>query len=157
MVSRWYFGRQATAALGLRANLDSHWGDADDNGVIVVRFPDGIALLEGSWTTMAHGVPTGPIVYGTRGTLVVERQGAQEVVRVERGHGDTTTHVPEPLPAGRRNVAEEYVHHLESGEPLHPTLEMTANLEYMAILDAGIRSAVSGKLEPVDNATWRIG
>jgi hypothetical protein len=33
---------------------------------------------------------------------------------------------------------------------------LTFNLEVMAILDAGLRSAASGKLETVDNAAWCI-
>jgi len=36
-------------------------------------------------------------------------------------------------------------------------LEMMFNLKAMAILDAGVRSASSGKLELIDNSTWRIG
>ncbi len=57
----------------------------------------------------------------------------------------------------RDNVAKEIIHHLDTGEPLHPTLQIPLNLEVMAILDAGIRAATSQKLELVDNATWRIG
>ncbi len=157
MVSRWYIGEQAVAAMGMKANLDSQWGDADDNAAVLVRFPSAMALLEGSWTTFDHGVPTGPIVYGTTGTLVVEQRHGKPIVRLERGHGQTTIFETEPLPAGRQNVAGEYVHHLDTGEPLHPTLEMMFNLEAMAILDAAVRSASSGKLELVDNAAWRIG
>ena len=71
--------------------------------------------------------------------------------------GHTVIYEAEPLPAGRANVAGEYIHHLETGEPLHPTLEALNNLEYMAILDAGVRSAVSGRMETVDNVAWRIG
>lgn len=157
MISRWYIGEPAVAAFGLRANLDSQWGDADDNGVIAVRFPRAMALIEGSWTTLDHGVPTGPIVYGTEGTLVVQSSGADQVVVVKRGPGDSTEHIPEPLPAGRQNVAQELIYHLETGEALHLTVEMMMNLEYMAILDAGIRSAASGQLELVDSAAWCIG
>jgi predicted dehydrogenase len=160
MVSRWYVGQQAVAAIGIKANLNSHWSDADDNGIILVRFPRSVALLEGSWTTRDHGVPTGPIVYGTTGTIVVERKadrGAGQIVRLERGHGETESFEPEPLPAGRTTIAEAYIHHLDTGEPLHPTLETGFNLEVMAILDAGVRSATSGQLETVDNVTWCIG
>lgn len=157
LVSYWYIGKPAVGALGLKANLDSHWGDAEDNAVVVVRFPDAMALLEGSWTTLDHGVPTGPIVYGTTGTLVVDRKDDVPVVRLERGHGQTTLYDVEPLPEGRANIAQEFIHHLDTGEPLHPTLEMPFNLEVMGILDAGVRSAASGKLELVDNATWCIG
>ena len=38
-----------------------------------------------------------------------------------------------------------------------PTLDMVQNLEVMAILDAGVRSAASGKLELVNDAAWCIG
>ena len=157
MVSRWYIDEPATAAVGMKANLDSQWGDADDNGTMIVRFPSAMALLEGSWTTWHHGVPTGPIVYGTTGTLVSESRDGKPVVRLERGGGQTTIYESEPLPEGRQQVPGEFIHHLETGEPLHPTLEMMFNLEVMAILDAGVRAAESGKLEMVDNAVWQIG
>ncbi|MFP3897333.1 MAG: Gfo/Idh/MocA family protein [Anaerolineales bacterium] len=157
MISRWYVGEQARAALGMKANLNSHWGDADDNAAMLVRFPKTMALLEGSWTTWDHGVPTGPIIYGTAGTLVVEDKGDESRVRLERGHGDTTSYEAEPLPQGRDTIAAEFIHHLETGDPVHPTLEMDFNLEVMAILDAGVRSAASGQLETVDNATWCMG
>lgn len=157
MVSRWYIGEQATSAIGMRANLDSHYGDADDNAAMLVRFPGAMALLEGSWTTLDHGVPTGPIVYGTTGTLVVDSQAGEPIVRVERGYGQTEVHRPDPLPKGRANVAEEFIHHLDTGEPSHRTLEPGFNLEAMAILDAGVRSSESGRMETVNNVVWEIG
>ncbi|MDQ1316962.1 MAG: hypothetical protein QG588_611, partial [Candidatus Poribacteria bacterium] len=112
--------------------------------------PSAMGILEGTWTTWDHGVSSGPIVYGTTGTLIVE--GA---VRVERGHGQNTIFKPEPIPEGRHQVSWEFIHHLETGEPLHPTLEMNFNLQAMAILDAGVRSANSGKLETVNTTTWQ--
>ncbi len=157
MVARWMIGVQAQAAIGLKANLDSHWGDADDNAAMIVRFPGAMALFEGSWTTWDHGVPTGPIVYGTQGTLVVERKGDKPQIRVERGHGNTEIFEPGVLPEGREDVASEIVHHYATGEPIQRTMEMLFNLEAMAILDAGVRSAASGRIEAVDNATWCIG
>lgn len=156
-LSRWFIGEPATAALGLRANLDSQWGDADDNAVILVRFSQALALLEGSWTTLDHGVSPGPIVYGATGTLVVESKLLPQVVRIEHGQGQSEVIEPPPLPEGRHDVAHELIHHLESGSPLHPTLEAQFNLEAQAILDAGLRSAASQKLELVNNATWQIG
>jgi predicted dehydrogenase len=157
MISRWLVGEPAVAAVGMRANLDSPFGDADDNGAMIVRFPAAMGLFEGTWTTRDHGVGGGPIVYGTDGTLVMERKDGQSVVRQEHGGGKSTIHEPDALPDGRQDIAQEYVHHLETGEPVHPTLDMTFNLDAMAILDAGLRSADSGKLEAVENPTWCIG
>lgn len=167
-LSRWYIGEGAVAATAIKANLQSHYGDADDNGIITVRFPKAIAILEGTWTTYNVGVPTGPIAYGTKGALVANRQAgeagqpAREVVEVytSRSHGPLAPDqvvVGDKLPEGRATLAEEFIHHLETGDPLHPTLDMDNNLEYMAILDAGIRSAASGKVELVNDTTWCIG
>lgn len=164
-LARWFIGEPAIAALGVRANLASHYGDADDNAVITVRFPHALAILEGSWTTWHVGVPTGPIVYGTRGTLVIntrmtEHDRHQAVVEVftSRGYGPPdAVYEGDPLPEDQDTPAKAFIHHLETGAPLHPTLQVQHNLEAMAILDAGIRSAQSGKLELVDDATWCIG
>ncbi len=168
-VSRWYIGEQAVAATGMRANIASKYGDADDNGVITVRFPNALAILEGTWSTFTSGVETGPIVYGSKGTLVVSpRKSAGDhklgvsVVEIYTTRGGPAGNPDEetegdPLPEGRTSLAEEFIHHLETGEPLHATLDPLLNLEYMAILDAGIRSANSGKIELVQNSTWGIG
>ncbi len=167
-LSRWLLGQPAVAAIALKANLASPYGDAEDNAVIAVRFPSALAILEGTWTTWHIGVPGGPIVYGTRGTLVASqrqfpgREQPTPVVEVytTRGHGlgepDQIVQ-GDPLPAGRATLAEELIHHLETGDPLHPTLDMGRNLEIMAILDAGIRSAASGQVELVNDAVWCIG
>jgi predicted dehydrogenase len=156
LASRWLIGQQAVAALGMKANLNSDWCDANDNGAILVRFPRAMALIEGTWTTVDHGGPTS-LVYGTTGTLVVERSEGAQVVRIGRGHGESEILQPDPLPEGRTTIAEEFIHHLETGEPLHPTLGADFNLEVMAVLDAGLRAAISGKMEMVDNPIWCIG
>jgi predicted dehydrogenase len=164
-LSRWFLGEPAVAATAMVANLTSHYGDADDNAIITVRFPRALAILEGTWTTWHVGVPTGPIVYGSRGVLVANRRPGRDgravpVVEVYTSRGQTDPdRIVEgnPLPEGRATLAEEFIHHLETGEPLHPTLDPMLNLEAMAILDAGIRSAASGKVELVNDATWCIG
>jgi predicted dehydrogenase len=167
-LARWYLGQPAVAATAMRANLDSPYGDAEDNAVITVRFPRALALLEATWTTWHIGVPNGPIAFGKHGTLVAsQRRGAGQerpvpVVEVYTTRG-TALGEPdrvvegEPLPEGRATLAQEFIHHLETGKPLHPTVDMMQNLEVMAILDAGIRSAESGKVELVNDATWCIG
>jgi predicted dehydrogenase len=153
MIARWYLGQPAVAALGMRANLDSQWGDAEDNAAILVRFPDALAVLEGSWTTWHHGGPSGPVVLGTEGTMIVGFDQPEACVRVEPSRGPAEVFPAEPLPQGRTNVAEELIHHLQTGEPVHPTLQAPFNLEVMAVLDAGLRSSRSGKLETVANIT----
>jgi predicted dehydrogenase len=157
MVARWFVGEPGVAAVGMRGNLNSPFGDADDNGAMIVRFPRAMGLFEGTWTTADHGVGGGPIVYGTEGTLVMEEREGGDIVRECHGGGEETVHEPDPLPEARSDIAREFVHHLETGEPVHPTLDIPVNLDAMAILDAGLRSADSGQCETVDSQVWCIG
>ncbi len=62
-----------------------------------------------------------------------------------------------PLLEGRSNLAQEVFHHLETGEPVHYTMDLNNNLWSAAMLDAGIRSSRSLKMEEVKTACWTIG
>jgi predicted dehydrogenase len=157
-LSRWFVGQPAVAAFGMKANLLTPYGDADDNAVINVRFPAALAILEATWSCVDHGIPTGPILYGSTGTIVVERGGEGQQVTIRRGRGAPPESItPDPLPEGRDTLGREVLHHLETGEALHETLQLDFNLDAMAILDAGIRAAETGRLELVDDARWTIG
>jgi predicted dehydrogenase len=156
MIARWFLGQAAVSAVGMRANLNSPWGDADDNGAMIVRFPSAMARFEASWTTADHGVGGGPVVYGTEGALVMDESDGKVSLTLCKG-GKRKAVPLKPLPRGRHDVAHEAVHHLETKEPLHPTLDMPVNLDAIAMVDAGLRSAGTGKAEAVDSACWRVG
>ena len=155
-MSCWFLNQKPVAAYGLKANINSHYGDAEDYAAIIARFPSAVAHLEGSWTTVNGGVPAGPLVYGTEGTVVVTRKGV-EIYKTR--HTETPDEIvsPKPLPAGRATLAEEILYHLETGEPLFPMLDLPLNMYSAAILDAGARSAVSNKLELAGDEFWTIG
>ena len=157
MSSRWFIGEMAVGAMGMRANLNSQWGDADDNAAMIVRYPSAMAVIEASWTTLCKGIPSGPIIYGTEGTLVLERRDDGPILRLEKPGKDTEIIPVGILPKGRSTPAEDLVNHLDTGEPLHFTLTADFNIEVMAILDAGVRSAESGKFETSNHAGWSIG
>lgn len=143
-IATWLLGEQALEASAMTANLASFFGDVDDNAVVALRFPGSTAILEGSWTTFHSGVPSGTVVYGSRGTLVVSSGEAR--LYTDRDRSAATAIFPgDPLPEGRETVAKEFIHHLETGEPLHPTLDLPVNLRAMAILDAAVRSSEDGR------------
>ena len=102
------------------------------------------------------GFPNGPILFGSEGTIVVD--GDDILVYRDRGSkAPTLIEKGSPAPEGRSNIAEEFLHHLETGEPMHPTLEPPMNLATMAILDAGIKSAETGAATPVAQASAEEG
>jgi len=155
--SCWFIGQTPQAAYGIKANFDSPYGSADDYASITVRFPGAIAQLEGSWTTVNSGVPNGPLLFGLKGTIVVRGDGTVEIYK--KRHNNTPDQIiqAESLPAGRETLAEETLHHLDTGEPLFPLLDLPLNMAAMSILDAGGRSAKSGKMEMTSDGTWCIG
>jgi predicted dehydrogenase len=154
-LARWFIGEPAVSAMGLTANLRSQYGDADDNAIIAIRFREAIGLLEATWSTVDHGVPGGPIVFGDTGTIVVERTPERQSVRVARGRERAAeTFDVDPLPAGREDLAAELIHCLDTGDAVHPTLDVPINLDAAAILDAGVRSARTRQMELVDDAGW---
>ncbi|HXZ18231.1 MAG TPA: Gfo/Idh/MocA family oxidoreductase [Roseiarcus sp.] len=151
-LAAWLIPERPLSVQCLTANLMSRYGDAEDNAAMLVRFPSAIAILEGSWTTINNGVPFGPYLYGAEGAIVVagdeiliyRDQGSEAPTAVEKGS---------PLPQGRSNIAEVFLHQLETGEPMHPTLETPLNLAAMAILDAGIRAAATGAATPIEQTS----
>lgn len=118
-------------------------GDAEDNATLLLRFARAVGTIEASWTSFHNGVANGPIVMGTHGTLVIDggdvrvftERGSVVPSRVEQGAA---------LPVGRANIGEEMLHHIETGEALHPTLDVGLNRQAVAILDAARRAADGG-------------
>jgi predicted dehydrogenase len=154
VLSYWYAGKPAVAAMGMRINSITTMGDAEDNAAMFVRYPDCYAVLEATWTTYDHTFKS-PIVYGTKGAIV----GDYKTGKVQfHGADGCVNDIPnDPLPEELKDVSTAYVHHMDTGKPLHLTSQIEFNLNALAILDAGIRSANSNKMEIVNNINWQIG
>lgn len=155
-LASWFLDAPVRSASGLRANFNSPFGDAEDYASITARFDDAVALIEGSWTTVNSGVPNGPIIYGSKGTLVTD---GDEVRIYTKRHTNEPCFVyqADPLPQGRSNIAEEMISHLEKGTALHPSLDLKVNLRAMQILDAAYRSSLSGKQEEAAGSHYAPG
>jgi predicted dehydrogenase len=148
MLSTWLIGEKALGAQGMKANLNSPFSPADDNGIVFARFPGALATIEGTWSALNTGAHLPQIIHGSEGTLVIGNEFV-DVYRSRFSQEPDERHEVQPLPEHRDNLAKEMMHCLETGEALHPTLDVKLNLDAMALLDAGLRSAASGKYETV--------
>jgi predicted dehydrogenase len=145
-LAAWMVGLPDTVQ-GMAANLMSP-GDAEDNAVLVLRFPRAMGVVEASWTTFHNGLPNGPVIIGTHGTIVVD--GAKVLVFRERGNpAPTRIDEGEALPQGEATLGDAVLRHIEHGTALHPTLDVPLNRAAVAILDAGRRAAASGTVQEV--------
>ena len=46
---------------GLKANFNHRFGDAEDYASLMVRYPEAVSILEGTWNTISSGYPPGPL------------------------------------------------------------------------------------------------
>lgn len=158
LLAQWFLQQPGKSAYGLKANMLSPFAEVEDYSTMTVRYDRALAIFEGSWATVSFGsVPTGPVIYGSEGTLVCHRYD-QTVKIFQKLHGGmTAVHEAQPLPADRADIALEMDHHIRTGEPVYEALGSALNLQAMAVLDAGIRSAASQKPEPVASVDQMIG
>lgn len=157
LLSNWFMGKTGIAAMGMSGNFNSQWGDAEDNAAMLVRYSDAFANIESSWTTYKDIYPVDkPVIYGTKGIILSEEVDGKGVVKIIGPSGSIEILAPEELGYKLNDISCAYVHHMDTGEPLHETLQPEFNIDALAVLDAGIRSSQSGKLELVNNWTWQI-
>lgn len=138
---------------GFRKNFMMPFSNAEDYSSFLVEYENAVAFAEGSWSTVHSGeIPTGPIVYGTEGTIVADRySNIVKVYRTVDGEGQE----PEvfEVPESGADVALNFLNHLDYGTDLHEMITLEFNMRAMTVLDACIRSAESGMVIPVQK-TW---
>ncbi len=153
VLADWFLGRQPETVFGIKANFHHQFGDAEDYAALTLTYPEGVAFLEGTWATRSSGLPTGPIVWGDKGSLIVENYDHKNRTRVcvyQEPYASIPNIVYDsedyPLPQGHQNLAEDVFYYLETGEDLPYLLSLDCNVKATYVLEAGIRSAASGKL-----------
>jgi len=156
MLSYWLFDKPAVAAFGIRGNFVNQWCNAEDNAVMIIRYSESLATVEANWTTYNDLIPHGPMLFGTDGAMTTEVQNGKTVVKIAEQSGNIVYENPETPPEHLRDIASAFVSY-KDGMQLDRMLQPDLNLHSMAILDAGVRSANSGKMELVNNAVWQIG
>ena len=130
-----------SSVMGMAGRLVKTYLPVDDNGMIIMRYPNALCRLEMTWTeAVPHTPPHDLVVYGTEGTIVAGR----ELMLYTRDDKDGTSVDLDPLPEHQQNSAEQFVHCIRSGEP--PQFQTCPDLSYQAqqIMEAGLRSATSG-------------
>ena len=149
-LSTWLTGKCAKSVMGLKKNFMQKFCDCEDYSTFIVDFGDCVGFVEGSWSTCHSGdIPTGPIVYGTKGTIVADRYDSHVKVYldnrqfpdVESPYMDIDT---QPI---EDNIASNVMDFLLNDKPLFEMVTADFNMKVMSCLDAAIRSTDSGKAE----------
>lgn len=150
-LATWIFGQQAQRVSGIRKNYFLGFSDVEDYVNYTLDFGRGVADVEGSWSTFNNGeIPTGPVIYGSKGVIVADRYGSEVKVYKTFSHTSTQpdtviTCTPWNKPA--YTLPLNLYDHIVCGKPLYEMITPEFNIKALAALDAGIRSSYSGKWE----------
>ena len=144
--SRWFMGKDARSVMGMGENLNTSFGNTDDNFAAIVKYDGKMSVIEGTWTTPRAVIPSGPMVLCSDGVIMCTG-GAENApdVKAFDMYGNEVE-----IPA--YVFEEKYKNmpcHLMSGGDIHEMVTLDANIDVMAILDAAMKSAVSGKEERI--------
>jgi predicted dehydrogenase len=137
---QWLLAQPAQQVMAMAERLVYDFGDTEDNAIMLVRYPKALAIFEATWTQRADPGPGGPVVWGTGGTAVLGEQGTVRLLR--GGHEERLGGGELPLAP---NGPAHFVECVRTGKPFHEVLALEHNVQVMAILEAGLRSAQQGR------------
>ena len=150
-LATWIFGRQAERASGIRKNFFVKFSDVEDYTNYTLDFGEGVADVEGSWSTINNGeIPTGPVIYGSKGVIVADRYTSE--VKVYKQFSHSSIQPDEVITCKPWNkltytLPDNLYDHIKTGTPLYEMITPEFNIKALAALDAGIRSSYSGVWE----------
>jgi len=134
-LSRWLLGMPESVYC-VRGNFTKDYDVPDDHAIIVLKYPKGSAVLEGTWATVGSDGGPNPVIHGKTGTLSV--QGGDLVKSGEK--------VEVPALAVR-NPAEYFLDCIRTGKTPEGILDPEIAADACRILDAAVKSARSGCAE----------
>lgn len=141
-----------TSVTAVSAHLRKEGLTAEDNAIVVLKYPRSLALLEGSWTHVGSQPPYGLIVYGDTGTLLVHQpKAAHEGGTAGLGQIELVTGArqetidPEPLPADATDGPTYFLTRVRDGRPIEGLLSPVLGRDVQAVLSAALTASAEGR------------
>lgn len=152
LFTRWFMGKGAKSIMSMGANLNTPYGDTDDNFAAIIQYDKTMSVIEGTWTTPRAVIPSGPMVLCTDGVIVCTG-GAENApdVKAYDMYGNEVEIPAYSMDEKFKNMPFHWANHIATGDAIHEMLTLDANMDVMALLDAAMKSNQSGKQEPVQN------
>lgn len=140
------------SVMGFCGNYNTPYMNAPDNIAAIVEYKDSYGVIEGTWAIPQITLPTGPVLCGTEGVLFCDADRNVKAVNLK---GEEIALPEYDIIPHIENLPDHYGYCKANGLPLHKTLTLDWNINVIALLDAAIKSAESGKREKVE--CTRIG
>lgn len=142
----------ASAILGLPDEVTGETGllcksgiEVEDNALLVLKYPNVIAVSEASWTQIGKLTAYQTTIFGEWGTILVEpREGGGVLLADEQRPDGYNVDVPEPAEHLRSGPAH-FLWLIRGGGPVHPLCDPVHGRNAQAVLEAGLKSANEGR------------
>jgi len=128
--------------VGVAGRLLKTYLPVDDNGMMILRYPEAMCRLEMTWTeAVPHKPPHDVFIYGTEGTLIA---GSNSVMLYTRDDKEGKSVPIDALPNEQTNGPEHFIACIRDG--VEPEFVCNAALSHQAqeVMEAGLISATSG-------------
>ncbi len=148
-LSRWIMG-QPSRVSGIGGRYSKEFFTVEDNAVMILSYPRGHTITEGTWTQPAMPVRIPAMVYGDSGAIAVMSQTELKIATkgVPGQHmglpveGETIT-APD-LPAHYKSAIDYFTHCLLNDEPFTGLVSPEVSRDTQEILEAGLLSMDTG-------------
>lgn len=143
VLSRWLMGQPSrVAAMGGR--YAKEFFTVEDNAAMLLGYPRGHAICEGTWTQPAVPVRIPPMIYGEDGAIAVTGPDELRLARRGQRDGEGETITAPPLPPHYASAPAYFTHCLLHDEPFEGIVSPVLSRDAQEILEAGLRSMASG-------------
>lgn len=127
-------------------NYNTPYMDAPDSMAGIIEYKDSYGVIEGSWIVPQISLPTGPVFCGSDGVLLCDSD--RNVVayniygeKIELPEYEIAPHIT--------NLPDHYAYCKKTDNPLIKTVTLDFNIRLMRLIDAALRSDLSGRRESV--------
>jgi predicted dehydrogenase len=148
VLSRWLMGQPSrVTALGGRYSKD--FFTVEDNAILVLGYPRGHSVCEGTWTQPAVPLRLPTMLYGDAGTIAISGQTELAVATLapsgERGSNQTDTIEAPALPPHYRSGPDYFTYCLLHERPFEGMVTAELSRDAQELLEAGLLSMKHGK------------
>ncbi len=130
---------------GIAGRLCNEELSVEDNAVLVMTYPRGMAMSEASWSQIGNLSSYITWIYGTEGTLMVQPRTSGQLLWATEEHPDGVEVEVPGQEVSQQSPLAHFAHCLRTGEDFSPFCSLTAGRDAQEILSAGLISAELGE------------
>ena len=144
--SEWFMNDIPLSVIAYGDNLNTPFGNTEDNFAAIIKYSKKMSVIEGTWTTPRCVIPSGPMVVCTKGVIMCTGGAENEPGVAAFDMYGNEVEIPDiDFEDKFKNMPNQYANHINTGEKIYDMLTLEKNMKVMAVLDAAIKSSKTGK------------